>query len=253
MISVFAPTRALFLTLFSVIAIKLAGANMVVILPMIFFFLGFSGLSSCSLVDIDRLYHPSKGLLSGKLSVLDSFRISIIFLLFSIIAALFSNVLIPIVALCLIGLSSASVRLNHTFLSVFLEAFTFFFAMMVPSFTTGQFAYNFPMAWVVGVSFLLMNFSNALERPYGFENLNLPKIVGVENTKYLFLMVAFLVIMWGLAPIVFMSFAYSLIYPFSMSAMVTSVYLTMTDRHREAQKMIQVSIVLYFFALLFLI
>ncbi|MBR9681632.1 MAG: hypothetical protein GOV00_02405 [Candidatus Altiarchaeota archaeon] len=249
MIGVFAPRKAVLLTLFSVMAIKLAGANLTIAVSMFLFFLGMNGLSSCSVIDVDRLYHPKRDLPSGKIGLLDSFRISLLLLLFSILSSLYSESLVAMVALVLVGISSAAIRMNHTFLSVLLEALTFFFAMMVPAFTTARFIYNFPLAWVVGLSFLLINLSTALERPYGFENLNLPKIVGVENTKYIFAMVAFLNAMWGMAPIVLMSLGYTLIYPFALSALAIATYLTLTDRHKEAGKALIVSTLLYLVSL----
>ncbi len=252
MMDVFAPEKAVLLTLFSVVAIKLAGAKMFLVFPLFMFFLGFNGLSSCSLVDIDRLYNPKKDLPSGKIGILDSFRISLLLVIFSILASIYSDSLIATVALVLIGMSSVAIRLNYTFLSNLIESLTFFFAMLVPSFTTSRFIYNFPLAWGVALMFFLMHLSKGLERPYGFENLNLPKIVGVETSKYIFAMVSFLAVIWGLAPAVLMSLGYNLVYPFSMSALSIAVYLTLTDRHKEAGRALKAASVLYLLAFLLL-
>ena len=60
MMNVFSLGKAAILTLFSVVAIELAGAEIIVALPLFLFFLGFNGLNSCSVLDIDKLYHPRK-------------------------------------------------------------------------------------------------------------------------------------------------------------------------------------------------
>jgi hypothetical protein len=238
MISVFAPLRAVVLTLFSVLAIKLAAANYMMAAALLLFFLGFNGLLSCSACDIDRLYHPHKPLPSGQAGMLDSFRISLFLLLFAILTSMYTGGLVPMVALTLFAVGATAIRVNFSFISHLMEAFTLFFAMLVPSFTTNSFIYNFPLAWVVGLTYLSMHISHSLERPFGFENYNLPKIMGVENAKNAFGLLTFLNMVWGLAPMVLMSMGYVLFYPFCMSLQVCAAYLTFTGRHKEAGRVL---------------
>jgi len=144
---------------------------------------------------------------------------------------------------------AAAIKLNYSFLSHLAEAFVIFFAMLVPSFTTGRFLYASPLAWVVALTFLLLHLSHSLQRPYGFENLNLPKIIGVDHTKKAFALVASLTGLWGLVPTIFMSLGYTTLYPISMAFLGIAIYLTLTDRHKEVERMLQASLVAYLLAI----
>ncbi len=243
MIEYFELKESLLLTLFSLVALKISGSALLLAIPYTFLFLGSAGLENSLNYELNRIYHPGR---FGP-DFREAHKISFLFLLMAVMFAYYFQVGCQFLIVILLLFASHWIKSRYSFLSDLLYFFSFLFLFSIPLSLE-----HIPFAWTVALLLYLRRAVWDLILPYGMENFNLAKLMGMGGAQSAFYLISALVMMWMAVPAVIYYSLYASLYAIPFSFVFMAIYLVKTGRQNEVPDVLDGALLSYLLVSIFL-
>jgi len=247
MMEYFELKETLILTLFSLVALQISSSPLFPSLSFFFLFLGVNGVKNTLNYELNRIYHRRK----FKGDFHEAYKLAFLFLLIALIMAYYFGYghyfLLSAVAYFL----SSLIKARASFFSDFLYFLASIFTFSIP-FQLSPSPFEIPFLWSLSLILFLRRIIWDIIRPFGVENFNLPKMLGLKGARNVFYLLSLLTLLWLTMPAAVGHTAYSALYAIPFSFIITSSYLVRTDRAKEAEKVLDYALLSYLFTSIFL-
>jgi len=247
MIEYFEIRETLILTLFSLISLKIANSNYFSLISFFLLFLGLQGLKNSLNYELNRIYYPKK--FKGEFH--EAYKFSFLFLLLALITSYYFGYGHYFLLSIFSYFFAFFIKPKASFFSDFIYFLSSLFTFSIP-FQLSPSLTHIPFLWTLSLILLLRKIVWDLIRPYGIENYNLPKMVGVKGARNAFYLICALSLLWLSMPALLNASLYSSLYPIPFSFILLSSYLIATQRPNEARNSLDLALFSYLIVSIFL-
>lgn len=243
MIKAFKPLEAGFYALFVLFTVLFFEGNPLSVVPAVLLLLAKGGFETFYRADLDKMYGKSHHGAKEKLSIL---RVSVLLAIFSVLMAFYFGLALNYAFIILVVFLSSRIVHTFQFPSDLIIATTLPMLMMSHS---GNLWSLSPVYWFIFFSEVLVRSTCQLNRPFGIESYNLPKLLGVSAAEDFLVILGLLSSLW---PILMSRYAPGIAFIFfSFCAMViaASVYAIKVSHLERAEKLTRVASGVFLLAL----